>query len=87
MKNNTERSRIVKKSLLNQSKSAYITHCAERRTSLKGQLEVAIRLKYSGPRLHPLVDALLEAPSLKEKSDAQGPDPGSNLTLFCGSLQ
>jgi hypothetical protein len=24
---------------------------------------------------------------LKEKSDAQGPDPGSNLTLFRGSLQ
>ncbi len=24
---------------------------------------------------------------LKEKSDAQGPGPGSNLSLFCGSLQ
>jgi hypothetical protein len=54
---------------------------------VKRKLEVAFRLKYSGRRLYPLVMRYWKRRGLKEKSDAQGPDPGSTLTLFCGSLQ
>jgi hypothetical protein len=50
-------------------------------------LEVGFRLQYSGPRLHILSMRYWKRRGLKEKSDAQGPDPGSNLILFCGSLQ
>jgi hypothetical protein len=62
IENNTDASVIVKNFSLKSLKIAQTKRHRQRSRLCKCALEVGFRLQYSGPRLHFLVDALLEAP-------------------------